>query len=432
MLELILDFLLKNYLTIVTLVAFSFLVVIEMKTRGTTHDWAMNILILCIILMLISDYIDIYVANIGVYAHPGLTNHYFVRYIASAVGYASRPVIFMCCIILLYKTKFVQNLFLSIPAVLSVFLAFISLYNGMLFRITESNVYIIGDAMPVYLACIGFYVVMMVIFLIYEWKRLLRKQRIVILFILISITGSAVIDMASSSKNHILPSAILLSFFFFYLYNYSERKKEEIEYKTKELEIQEAALTASQIRPHFIYNTLNTIYSLCYENPSLAGETTLNFSSYLRSIIDLSKKGNTIPIEEELKHTEFYTNIEKQRFPEIEVIFDIDDGGYQVPFLIIQPMVENAIRHGVRGLKGGKVTISLYKEKTKNKIIHHIMISDNGNGKSRINTTLGGHSGIGISNVKSRIEKISNGKFSIEMTSHGTFVRMEIPEDIST
>ena len=424
----LLHFIIDNFLAIIMLLVLITLVSIEVKNVGGKNYLSMYVLIFAIVILLIVDYVDLKIANMGISISPNINPYYKIRFVASAIGYMTRPILFLCAITFIYNTDKKTNLIISIPAVITAISALLSFYNGFLFSVSEHNVWSPGKGRIVYIASTVFYMAMLIVFLILQRKKISKRQRIAIFFMIVSISGSSIIDIIFNLHDHYLPPAIILSFFFYYLYYYTDKTNRVIELKTKELEVQEAALKASQIRPHFIYNTLNTIYSLCYENPELAGQTTLNFSRYLRGTVDIAQNKTTIPIEEELKHTEYYTNIEKSHFPEIEVKFNINDGGYNVPFLIIQPMVENAIRHGIRGLKNGKVTIDLYKEEKRNKTIHHIVISDNGNGHSRANTALGEHNGIGISNVRSRVEALSNGKFDINMSEFGTVVKIEIPE----
>ena len=120
----------------------------------------------------------------------------------------------------------------------------------------------------------------------------------------------------------------------------------------------------SQIGPDFIFNTLSAIYGLVDKNPKKAKEAIATFSDYLRGNIDSIGKKGWVPFEEELKHIDSYVWIEKMRFgDDLTVEYDIDTMDFEVPPLSIQPLVENAIKHGIRKKAGpGKVTIKTREE----------------------------------------------------------------------
>ncbi len=255
-------------------------------------------------------------------------------------------------------------------------------------------------------------------------------ERIAIAISLIIILSSVISDIIRTNEQHSMMFVVAATFLMYYVFLSTRRTNELIRLQKERLELQKNIIHSSQIQPHFIYNTLNTIYGLCETNPTLAQKTILNFSSFLRRNLDYGSADEMIPIENELEHTKFYTSIEEIRFENLNIIYDIHDGGYTVPFLIIQPMVENAIRHGVRGMDNGTVIISLNRDTDKNgKTVHVIEISDNGNGKSKSNKMLGQHTGIGIPNVRERVENIAKGSFDITMSEeNGTRVTIKIPE----
>lgn len=113
---------------------------------------------------------------------------------------------------------------------------------------------------------------------------------------------------------------------------------------------------------HFLFNSLNSVISLCHKDPEAAAELVGEISTYLQR--SMEDKPALIPLDEELEHVLSYTNIQKARFPErLKIITDIDDGiQCQIPAFTLQPVVDNAIRHGVLKRKqGGTVGISIKK-----------------------------------------------------------------------
>jgi len=114
---------------------------------------------------------------------------------------------------------------------------------------------------------------------------------------------------------------------------------------------QRNALLLSQIHPHFIYNTLNSIYYLCRNDSEEASKALLSFSEYLHQTLDASLTNDLVPFSQEIATTTLYTDLEQIRFEYITVNYYIEEKDFLIPPLSIQPLVENAIRHGIRGKK---------------------------------------------------------------------------------
>lgn len=181
----------------------------------------------------------------------------------------------------------------------------------------------------------------------------------------------------------------------------------------------------TQIQPHFLYNTLSTIQVLCLTNPDEAYEITGKFGKYLRQNIDSLEEPELITFDKELEHTQIYTEIEKVRFPEINIVYDVEDEDFSLPALTVQPIVENSIRHGIRNVENGTVTVSVKKQPD----CHEIIVADNGVGFDVDSPTKSG-THIGLKNTKERVEKMCGG--TLEVTSEigkGTTVKIRIPDE---
>lgn len=198
-----------------------------------------------------------------------------------------------------------------------------------------------------------------------------------------------------------------------------------------EMELSESKvkLLISQMQPHFMYNTLNSIYYLIGKDPDLAKEALNTFSSYLRDNINSLRDSTTIPIEEELKHIDAYLKMEKLRFGEdLNFEFDIQESGFFIPALSIQPLVENAVKHGVsQKEEGGTVWISTYSDVEN----YYVKIEDDGVGfdaRSYKDDQASSH--IGIFNVNSRIKIMCHGKLSVvSEVGKGTTSLVTLPKD---
>ncbi len=180
----------------------------------------------------------------------------------------------------------------------------------------------------------------------------------------------------------------------------------------------------SQIQPHFMYNTLTTIKALCRVEPDLAAKTITNFADYLRGNMDFASLETTIPFEKELNHTRIYTEIEALRFDNIKFEFNIEDKDFELPALTVQPMVENAVRHGVRSKPDAHILIHTYADEN----YHVVVIKDNGKGFDHAQFN-GSRTHIGLLNTRLRVERLVNGKFSTEsVPGEGVTITIKIPK----
>ena len=211
--------------------------------------------------------------------------------------------------------------------------------------------------------------------------------------------------------------------------NAARRAKEmEAEQKLIRAQLQEnrIAIMISQIQPHFIYNTLGTIQQLCKEDPEQAARLIQNFSVYLRG--NFSELDNTVPIRfaKELEHVRCYTEIELIRFPDMTVRYDIQSEEFLLPALTVQPLVENAIKHGLMGLEeGGTVTISAYEKQNE----YCICVSDDGVGFD-VSGLTDTKKHIGIRNVRERLQAMCGGSLTIEsQPGIGTRALIRIPKE---
>ena len=189
----------------------------------------------------------------------------------------------------------------------------------------------------------------------------------------------------------------------------------------KQKEKQKVALMVSQIKPHFLYNTLTAIQEMCYSEPRQAAKAIVKFSNYLRTNIDFINSEELIPFSLEKSHINNYIDIEIMRFGE-DLCFeeDIQTADFLIPPLTLQPLVENAVKHGVCK-RVDKGTIKLSTRRLNNRIL--ITISDDGVGfhKGQVQCRA-------IESVETRIKKIMHGKMTIESKVNvGTTITINIP-----
>src|SRR6202790_2425751 len=191
---------------------------------------------------------------------------------------------------------------------------------------------------------------------------------------------------------------------------------------------------SAQINPHFLFNTLNTVSSLIRYDPDTARGVVLKLSNILRRL--LRKHETFVPLQEELDFIDDYLDIEVARFGRDNLVIhkQIDDNTLDafVPSMLLQPIVENALKHGLAAkLGGGELTIRT--ESLDGRLI--IAIEDNGVGISKQRMAQVFEDGIGISNVHERLRVLYGADFRMDISSRegeGTRTRIEIAELVPT
>ena len=202
-----------------------------------------------------------------------------------------------------------------------------------------------------------------------------------------------------------------------------EAEKNMVEAELKNSRI---AILLSQIQPHFIYNTLGTIERMCLKDPQKAFELVRYFSLYLRGNFSELDSVTPIRFSQELKHVEHYVNIEKVRFPDMEISYGVEATDFLLPALSVQPLVENAIKHGLMRLEsGGRVVIRSYETSE-----HYcVEVCDDGVG---FDTTvlMDEKKHVGLRNIRGRLQAMVNGTLTMEsQPGKGTRALIQIPKE---
>ena len=205
-----------------------------------------------------------------------------------------------------------------------------------------------------------------------------------------------------------------------------------------ELAEERSRLMLSQIQPHFLYNCLSVIRELCHIDPLKAEEATVRFSQYLRQNMDSMLKDKPVPFAEDLQHTRNYLELEQLRFGDaLKVEYDIATDDFLVPPLTLEPIVENAVRHGIRkNENGGTVRISTYQTRKQ----FRIKVEDDGPGfdpaalEEKLSSRRKPHpeekSHVGLTTVRHRLKYICEGTLDINSRPGvGTVVTISIPKN---
>ena len=303
--------------------------------------------------------------------------------------------------------------------------------NHIVLIYTEAGEIVRGPFYHLYQAP-GYLVGFLCVYLMLRYRKFIDGQDFFWMsFSLAFPSVTAIMRNLVSPQINLMPAA--LSFSGFCVYNYiflrQDRQVKEQRMKIREDQL---LLMVSQIQPHFIFNMLNTIYVLCEQDPMKAQTAVGEFSDYLRANLDSFGSQKLISGAKELEHVSHYLKLEKIRFgDEILVKTDIQTQDFFLPALSIQPIVENAIKHGVFPKEGGG-TVTITTEKIDGEGTR-ITIADDGVGfdvECLPHISDDGTSHVGLANVRKRLETMCNG--SMEITSAvgvGTKVTILLPQE---
>lgn len=313
------------------------------------------------------------------------------------------------------KIFWIYFISLGICFIINIFDPFIFYFeNGYYTRTDASLIFFVIDGL-LYIA----------ILLIIKYKEVTNRQLYLILYY-VGLPFLTIALQAFVMNVALFSCGLVISTTIIFVLDYNVKQFQLLN-AYKENENNRSRLMLSQIQPHFIYNILSTISYLCKTDPDQAQELIVKFSQYLRSNIDFKSQDNLIPFSKELESVKNYIDIEKIRFGErIDVQYEIEATNFTVPMLTLQPIVENAVKHGIRQKKdGGSILISTFEDD----LYYHLLVKDNGVGFDLEEIKNDGKIHVGLKNVTERIEHISNGTVIIQSEKgRGTNILINIPK----
>ncbi|MEG0546532.1 MAG: histidine kinase [Oscillospiraceae bacterium] len=326
------------------------------------------------------------------------------------------------------KNKFtVWKTMVKVVFCLSVLMLTISQFNGMIYFIDGDSMYHRG---PLFWLSQLFAIASLLLSFLLIFKcrnRLSTKERIAFaIYICLPIVALVLQLFFYGIYFALLASTVSAIAMLFFIVSDQRDKYYE---KEREIVQMRSAIMLSQIQPHFLHNTLVSIAQLCVKDPVLTKETIITFSEYMRENMNSLKQKMPIPFDQEFSHLKTYTQLEQLRFGEaLKFEFDIQATEFHLPVLSVQPLVENAVKHGV-GMKEERGTILVSTRELPD--FFEICIIDDGVGFDPAEVAADDKIHIGIENVRSRLKDLSNGTLTIESEKgKGTKVIIQIPKEI--
>ena len=279
-------------------------------------------------------------------------------------------------------------------------------FSTGIYYITPDNIYHRGPWYPLLLVPPVAIMLINLIALVRRRSRLSGKQFFAFLIYLVIPTLAMLVQMRFYGLSLIV-FGTAFSVVFLFLSILTDQVEQYV-CKQEENARQRASIMVLQMRPHFIYNTMMSVYYLCQQDAQKAQRVILDFTSYLRKNFTAIAKEETIPFTEELEHTQAYLRVEQVRFEgKLFVEFDTPHTMFRIPPLTLQPIVENAVKHGVDP-ELEPLYISVYTRETENG--SEIVVEDTGPGFGILDSN-GPH--IALANIRERLEIMCDGKLII-------------------
>ena len=407
----------QSLLPVIALMALLAFIVHMDETLRPGQRKTLRIIIFVVTSLILQNFLD-YRLSVG-------SGHWLMRTLVDIYGYAMRPVILALFLRLIAPEKKMRWVWILIGVNAALHLT--ALFNlKICFRISEDNHYLAGPLTNLCLIISGILLFQLLVWTLLIFRSNVRRESMLLILVILLILTGVLLDGSVGSFSQpvtFLTLAIVISCMMYYSWLHLQFVREQKKAMQAEQRIQ---IMMTQIQPHFLFNTIATFRALCRKDPGKAAEVAEMFGAYLRQNLDSLGTVGLIPFQKELEHTKTYTEIEMVRFRNLRVVYDIHESDFEIPPLTVQPMVENAIRHGARAGKEETITVTTGKSAKG----YEIMIQDNGIGfepeKQNISDEAGHH--IGIANVRERIESMCGGSLIIDSEpGKGTKVTITVP-----
>ena len=365
---------------------------------------------------------DLVSAYLNMHSLPPL-----LRTIQSIYGYSARPVVLLLFFYIIEPDKNYRLFWGLVAANTAVFLT--ALFSRVAFFITEDNYFNRGPLGYTSHIVSGVMIAYLLYLILQEAKRTRSWMTLIpvlsVLFIVSAVALDSKIDATKDGLGYLTISIVSCSLFS-YVWLHLKFVQDHEDALMME---QRAQIMLTQIRPHFLYNSLTVIQDLCRTNPEQAENATIQFAKYLRGNMDALQAGDPIPFAEELEHTKEYLTLEQMRFEDkLTVRYDIQCVAFSLPPLTLEPIVENAVRHGVRGNSDGRGDVIIATRECPGH--YEITVTDTGPGFDPEKLPKDpGRSHIGLRNVRERLSRMCGGTLNIASEpGKGTCVTITIPK----
>lgn len=429
--ELVSELLQLNLVSIALILGIIIMLIENRRERPHGTDHVIAIVFMLTVIVINASLRDLYMMS-GYDSERNYRNDVVMTmfYLRTAIEHVLFPLIAYVELLLIAPVKKKHIIF--IPELVCIISEIANLANhGIIFSFNKHLDYVDGPLMmmPYFVGMIYLLLLMRYSILFIKEKEMSKGATVIfIVFLTLAECYLEATYIVKDLMDEIVALDVIIYYFYLVAIYQSEMK---IKLRTSELELERSKrmLMISQIQPHFVYNSLTSITYLCDKDASQAKKALIDFSKFLRKNLEAMSNKKLVPINEEIEHTKIYLSLEKIRFGEdLDIIFDITDVDFMLPVLTVQPLVENAVKHGINRSESGCGTVCISTEETED--FHKVIIRDDGGGfdVESLKDLDGSH--IGISNVRKRLYDECGGMLIIKSApAEGTECTILIPKE---
>ena len=403
----------QNYITLMLLLG----IIIVMsanrhaKLDGTKYIYA---IIAFVFILTISEYAE--------YLCDTYNQSVRILYAKAAVSYLTEPllVILELCLILPHK----HSKLLFVPYFIESALVITDLFGTeLIYGYHADHSFISGPLHFVPAVVLCFYIIMLMQYSIEFIQQKDYSKAMIVIFISFTTMITVFLEYWNIITDHTTDIAAfdILIYYFYLAAIHHSRVQDKLHKSRLELEHRNNELLMAQIQPHFINNSLMAIQARCMDNPEVY-DSIKNFSRYLRSNFDNIGNPHPITFEQELRNIKAYLSLEKMNFGDrLKVEYDIDSEDFLLPALSVEPLVENAVRHGVAARENGGIVRITQRDEEDGITID---VRDIGFGKINLTEKQEKRRGIGVANVRARLSADNKGMLELIPEKNGFCARI--------
>lgn len=344
--------------------------------------------------------------------------------------FLATPIYAPTLFILHYSGDKIKNsvLFWLVTVILGVYFIITALaqFTDVFYYVTPNNQFMRGPFWAFSMTPLAVCMILNTTGLFYRETKLPKKYFIALLIYMLYMTSMILIHLFYQVEMLIVIGMALFAFVSFALI-LSDNMDNHIR-NEHQIAHQRAEIMVLQMRPHFIFNTMMSIYYLCDQDPQKAKYVTLDFTSYLRKNFAAIASEDTVPFSDELEHTRAYLAVEQAQFEDtLFVKYDTPYRAFRVPPLTLQPIVENAVKHGMSS-SNEPIHITVMTRQMDKCV--KIIVEDDGVGFHTVDNSDDNDPHIALNNIRQRLEMMCKGKLEIApREGGGTVVTVSIPKE---
>lgn len=412
------EFISLNYLTLTVLIGIAVVQIANRKTKieGVQYIWFIEGLVF---LLTVLNYLDLCVA----------THHFngIISYLNASVSYCIYPLIALLELYLIVPMK--RKLILTIPYFLFCAIEIADFFGAKLtYSFTPESHFVPGLLRPLPIIMDSIYIIILTVLSLLHFRHLKHSKRAIVIFMACSTIITAYLeyrDIVTGIVETIIAFDVVIYYVYLAAIQQSETQR-ALHRKEIELEKSKLELFMAQIKPHYINNALLAIREVCYDNAEEAAELIEHFARYLRDHFTAMDSDALIPFSKEIDAIKEYLMLEyADKSKKFTVSYELSETDFSVPALTVEPMVENAVKHGIdRYSPDSKVILRSYA----NDSAYIIEIRDNGKG-FEVNAETLGKSGIGLKNAQSRLQLRCRGTLQVSREDNWTVITITIPKE---